>query len=360
MRELLKRSDGVISLLAIFGIGIFALSASLAIAVGTAADLAKNRNAVQGDQSFYTAESGTFEGALQYRNATSSYTGGTPDLLNGTSEGGINVTDMGWPYVKIKSNAKGASANRIVSNIITVFPEGSAFDYAVYANHDLNIGGSTEINGGIFANDNVDFTGENSDINGNAYSAATIDTSHDNIDGEIFEGVDKVPPPEIIDTPYREAAIAGETYFATSTQAATYLKNQTREAVVFVEDTGLTKIQDTVLTGSLYIKGDLQITSSGTFTATGTYAVIVVEGNLSVKGTITINGIVYVKGSTAFGAGNQTINGSLISAGGVSSTDLNGHTTINFDPVVTANWQNLAGLDTTTDTAPEVVEWGEE
>lgn len=365
MLNLFRKNEGVISLLAIFGIGIFALSASLAIAVGTAADLAKNRNTVQGDQSFYTAESGTFEGALQYRHATSSYTGGTPDLLNSTSEGGISVTDMGWPYVKIKSNAKGTSANRIVSNVITVFPEGFAFDYAVYAQNVLTMGGNLEVNGGVFANDGIEFNGNSAEVNGNAYSPEPINENQpgENINGEIFEGVNEIPPPEIHIEPYLAYANASSTYFATTSAAESFVNGNTHDHIVVVIADDDTKASignnNTHATGTIVKIGDMDL-KGGSYIAFDNFAAIVVYGDLKISGGTYIKGIVYVTGETSFGAGNNVIDGSLISAGGASVTDLTGNATINFDPVVTANWQNLAGLDTTTDTVPEVMSWEEE
>jgi len=87
---------------------------------------------------------------------------------------------------------------------------------------------------------------------------------------------------------------------------------------------------------------------------------VIVEGDLTVLGGATINGIVYVRGTTSFGAGNNTVNGSLISVGGISATDITGNTTINYVPLPIEDLDDMPGLVTTSSSPPKVVEWGEE
>ena len=85
-----------------------------------------------------------------------------------------------------------------------------------------------------------------------------------------------------------------------------------------------------------------------------------VEGSLKIAGGTIINGIVYVKGSTSFGGGDNTIDGSLISVGGTSIADITGHTTIYFSTTTVANWQNFTGLSTTTTSTPRIIQWREQ
>jgi hypothetical protein len=167
-----------------------------------------------------------------------------------------------------------------------------------------------------------------------------------------------IPPPNIQDGPYRNLATINGTLYTSADDAEAYLKNKTRTGVVFIDSTEEAKIQGTTLTGSLYATGDLSLTSGGTYTASGVHVAIVCDGDLHIAGGVTINGIVYVRGSTSFGAGNNTINGSLISVGAVSSLDATGNTTINYVPYP---WQNLTGLYTSTSNlAPRVLSWDEE
>jgi len=129
--------------------------------------------------------------------------------------------------------------------------------------------------------------------------------------------------------------------------------------VIVVDDLGETHVQgnSTNLTGGLLVMGDLTL-NGGTFIASDNYAAIVVYGDLSIAGGTTVEGIVYVTGATSFGAGNNTITGSLISAGGVT-TDVLGNTEIIYDEDIALNWQDLTGLVTTSVSAPEI-SWSEE
>lgn len=350
-------------MIAVLAIGVLALSSALTIAAGSISELAKNQNTTSGNETFYTAESALLEGAYQYIQAVISdttYAGGNGELLNNTDESAITVDDTNWPYAIVRGESENNTTTRGVTRRITVFPEGLAFNYAVYGQQNVSVGGNATINGNMFANDSIAFSGS-SELNGDAATAGTI-SGEDNITGDAITDVEQIPPPGIDEAPYLEAANNGGTYFANANDAKIYLNNEIRGSaetpvVVFVADLGETKIQNASTTGSLYVKGDLQLTSGGNYTASSSYAAIVVEGDLSIAGGVTINGIVYVKGSTSFGGGTNTINGSLISVGSISSLDLTGNTVINY---ASWNWQDLAGLETESTETPRLLEWGEE
>ena len=359
-----REERGVVMLFTILGVGALALGATLTVALGILGEFSKRRNTVSGDQVFYTGEAAVSEGAYRFLTA-SSYLATAGQTLNNTATSSIVVEPLVWPYVRARGKAANEKTNRAVSRIITSFPEGFAFDYAVYAQNDLTFGGNIDVNGNVFANDGIDFNGNSAEINGDAFSPESIEDT-DNISGTMVTGVDPIPPPTINPEEYRLAAQAIDPETGTSTlffdvnDASAYLNGENRDAVVFVDDTAQTKIQgnSTNLVGSLVTMGDLGITG-GTYSATGSYAAFVVYGNLKIAGGTTINGIVYATGSTSFGGGNNVINGSLISAGGASVTDLTGTATINFDPVIAANWQNITGLDTSTTSSPEIILWEE-
>lgn len=351
---------GVITLITIMGVGLLAFGAVLTVALGTISGLHKNQNTISGDQVFYTGESGVSEGAYQYLSATT-YKSGVPVMVNDAATGTIIVTPLTWPYVKVRGTASNIKNHRAVVRVISVFPEGQAFDYAVYAKNDLTFSGNAEINGNIYAQTDITFNSNASKVNGNAYASGNIDEFDANsVTGVSATAVAPISPPTLDPQPYEDAASASGTYFATSTDAVAWLKNNTRAGVIFVDATGTTDMQgtNTVLNGSLVTMGDL-ILKGGTFTATGSYAAVVVLGDLELKGGVTINGIVYVSGSTTFGVGNNTINGSLISAGG-ASTDISGNATINFNPLAAANWTSLTGLVQSTTSTPIILNWGEE
>lgn len=355
------KNEGIIGLIAVFTVGIFGLGAVLTMANGAFAGLSKNRHASSGNDVFYAAESAMREGAYQYVGALS-YAGGDSPLLNGVLSNTVEVyaPPEQWPYVTVKGVSSNEQTNRKAVHTITVFPEGEAFEYGIFAENDLSVGGNTEVNGSIFANSNIDFTGNSAEINGNAYSPNEISDT-DNINGDAVSGVNHIPPPVLKLGPYQDIAEAAGTYFMDSNDAENYLNNEAREAVIFVDDSGTTKIQgsNTSLTGALAVNGDLEI-SGGTFSASGSYAAVVVNGNLKISGGVVINGVVYVFGSTSFGAGNNVINGALIAVGDVNVTDVSGNTTINYDPDLAINWKDLTGLNTESVEEPKVILWGEE
>lgn len=365
VRNFKKNKSGIINLISVFGIGLFALGAALSIEIGVLTELAKNQNAVASDQVFYTAEANTTEGIYQYINeiettSVSTYTGGATPLLNNTDSNSITAEPAAWPYVKVRGSSNNDDTNRAVIHTVTVFPEGQAFDYGVYAQNQLTFGGNITVNGNIFANDGIEFNGNNAEINGDAFSPVPI-TDQDNINGEAVDGLEPIFPPDIVAGPYKDEAILEGTYFAFPANAEAYLNNFERENIIFVDSAVKTKIQgaNTSLKGSLVTAGDLDLTG-GTYTAANNYAAIVVYGNLKIAGGAIINGVVYVKGSTSFGGGNNVINGSLVSAGGASVTDVTGSATINYDQNLATIWPDLAGLDTTTNEPPKIILWNEE
>lgn len=340
----------------------FGLSVSLTLALGALGELSKDRNAISGDQSFYAADAAAREGAYQFINdASSTYAGGNPVLLNGSSTGTIAVASLVWPYVEVQGEAANSVSSRTSIYTLTLFPEGFAFDYAVYAQNDLTFGGNIEVNGSVFANQGIEFNGASAQINGDVFSPEEIE-NNGNINGGAFTGVNYIPPPGIDFSVYRAIAASSTppTLFTAAADAEAYVNGQTQTGVIYVADSVKTKVQGagTQLTGSLVTEYDLDITG-GTYNATGTYVAVAVNGDLKIAGGATINGIVYVAGVTSFGGGTNTINGSLISAGGASAA-VTGNAVINFDPDIAANWTNLTGLDTTSTSTPVVVEWREE
>jgi hypothetical protein len=354
---------GTIGIMSALVAGTFILSMASAYALTSLTSLSKGNTTRSGVRTFQTAESAALEGAYQYIGAAiddAAYSGGEAQLLNSSESSGIEVEKnwpSEWPYVYVSASSTDGVTTREINRKITVFAEGEAFDYAVFADNSLNAGGSSEINGNVFANNSIDLSGS-SDVNGNAYTPGDID-GEEHADEVSTTTVLTIPPPNIESGPYYSAAVSGGTYFDNDNDAENYLKNKTLEAFVFSDDTDeITNVQGTTLTGFLYTTGDLKLSSGGTYTASDDFAAIICEGDLEISGGVTINGVVYVKGSTSFGSGNNTINGSLISVGNVSATDITGNVTINYVPMP---WQYIEGLGTTTSAvAPRVLEWGEE
>lgn len=351
---------GIVGLTAVLLLGLFTLGSAFSVATANLIELSKNKNVSSGARSFQTAEAAAREGAYQYLH-DQAYTGSAFSAMNGSVAQTVAVTPLDWPYFETRGTASNQTARRAVVNTLTVFPEGLAFDYATYAEHDLSIGGNVTIDGNIFSNGTLSFIGNKTEIDGDAYSAEPIADTN-NVNGDAYGGVSPIPPPQIDTTPYFTAANSGGTLFSDPNDAETYVNGEVRNAVVYVQSSAPTHIQgsNTALTGSLVTEGDLDL-SGGTYSASGNYAAIIVRGNLKIAGGATINGIVYVNGATSFGGGNNVINGALISAGGdISQTDITGSAVVNFDPVAMAKWKELEGLDTESSEAPRIIRWDEE
>lgn len=365
MKTSTNNQKGVIMLFTILGVGSLALGAALTVAIGSLTELAKNRNTISGDQVFYTGEAAVSEGAYRYLSA-SSFAATAGQAINNTATSTVEVIPLSWPYVKARGRAANARTHRGVVRVITLYPEGLAFDYAVYAQNDLAFGGNMIVNGNVFANNGIDGGNSNGvEINGDAFTPEDIDDDKNNIEGMSVTGVNPIPPPVIELDPYRDAALAAlpSTYFATSSDAVTYVHgNSLDNVIIFIDDEDTEAVignSNTAVTGSIAKVGDLHL-KGGIYSAIDTYVAIYVTGDLRITGGTTINGIVYVTGNTSFGGGNNVINGSLISAGGASVTDLTGTMTINFDPSVYDTWPSLTGLNTTSTSAPEIILWEEE
>jgi hypothetical protein len=378
-----RKDKGIISLVAILTIGLLALSAVTISLMGALKELTKNRNNIKGEQSFYTAEAAAREGVYQYKQNPNSYTqditipfkiidqSGELVFLNTSTDQQITikpVTPATWPYGEVIGVAANDMPNGTTSRKIifttTVFPEGEAFNYAAYAENTIDLTGNATINGDIFVNNTATGSGS-ADINGNVFLANTInDEDKEDLEKSIseeyslFSDVKRISPPIIAIQPYREIAEINGTFFTDSKDL-----NSENTGVIFIEnETEKDIVVNNSVTGALVVNTNgkkLKLTG-GIYTASSDYPAVVVEGDLSISGGTIIYGIVYVKGSTSFGAGNNTINGSLLCTGETTVTDITGRTTINYDPTYTSDWQDLLGLYKTSQENPKITSWREE
>jgi len=358
-----KKENGIISLIVMFTIGFLALSMALAISISALSEFSKNRNTVLGDKAFYTAEAAARKGVYQFLNDTS-YTGETlqPEmLLNNASEGSITVDPCpAVPYLCVKGSVslENQIASRDAVYKLTIFPEGLAFNYAVFSQNNLNFKGSASVEGNVFANTGIDFIGNKASVNGDAFSPGTIDDVS-NIKGEIVSGVDSVPPLEINADDYD---IPGAQVFTTVSEAKNYLNEDRDGDVILIKDTNELKLGSiNFLNGCIATKGSLELTGTGKFTAKDNFPALVVEGDLKITGDAYIEGVVYVKGNTLFQGGNVEIHGALISEGTVNDTQLVGDVNITFDLEKIGDWLEFPGIDPGSSTSPpRIINWWEE
>jgi len=338
-----RKDKGIISLVAILTIGLFALSAVTISLMGALKELTKNRNNVMGERSFYTAEAAAREGVYQYKkhSASSSYSGGNAILLNDSSTAQITVNSLPWPYGEVIGFAindmpNGTTTRKVIFTT-TVFPEGEAFDYALYGganNIDLRGSEGLDIKGNIFSNGTIECSG-NPNTEGDFFSPNTTDND---CSGDKFIA-DYISPPVINPDDF----IAEATFASTSLAVVNYLNenydlNNPIIGIIFADDTSEMTLKKANLKGAL-----------------------VVNGNLSLGGgDVTIDGIVYVAGKTTFkgGGGKINIKGSLISLGGIEK--LAGSVTIEYNKDSASIWKDLFDHSTTGYSNPTPINWREE
>ena len=375
-----KDNRGVMSLIVILGIGFFVLAIALTLTGQIVVEIMRNRNTIAGDQSFFTAEAAAREGFYQYL-ATTSYTGGNPELLNDVSEGSISVTTstLGVAHREVIGTAKNNLTNRKVIYTV-VFLEGLAFEYALFSESDLYLGGNAKVGGNTFSNGTTSVNSNAVTMNGDVTSAGNITAGNtgqfwNRISGATTTNADPISAPQItIDfDEYKNAADSNGTLFTAKADFESYLDgNASASGVIFASTTESINLShpDTDLSGSVVTLDDLQIVD-GKFSSPDDRATIVVagdftmtggeiEGNVYVEGDFRMNvgkieGIVYVKGGTTFGAGNWTIEGAIISLGGVTLIGCGGNGVI-YNPDILANWFDFI----TITNPPEIKSWQQE
>ncbi len=356
-----KEEKGIITIVAILAIGIFSLGTSLLLARNVLQQTVANRNNISTSQAFYTAEGGAGEGIYNFRNDLS-YRDKNETIfgINGLSAN-IYAGHLVNGYATIIGESTNKNNRRKIEVILRNFPNNKAFafDYGLYTPQIINANGSVLVDGNVFAEE--EFYCKGKEENDKCLCKKTPEDANKCIDGKIVEDESAVIP-DFDFTDYQNQTVKN------LCEAQNYLEGKTVDDILYINDEDCTKGEKTPnrvlnnlnFTGALYIKGDIKITG-GEITAYENYLALVVEGNLELGGGITINGIVYVTGTTTFGAGGTTINGSLIS---LSPIIVNGDLSVYFTPSILNNWQSLVGLKDDSlydlDFKPEFESWNEE
>lgn len=357
------KQQGIVSLVVVLGVGLFAFGATLTLAIMNTSGLLKTRHVVSGDNMFYGADAASDEGFYQLIN-NNSYGGGTPELLNGADAGNITVDpNPDWPKFKISGTTENSLTNRITIQEVTVFAEGLAFDYAIFATNFLGATGNAKVIGDVFSNNDITLDG-NSLVDGDAGAVGTINvTGSATVTGDTKENLDPIPSPTIVPDDYKALAQSSscpplpDCVFSTAADAESYLHNRTLNATVFVEDTAPLNPKNTKLTGTLVTLGDLKL-EGGEYKPVPDQVALWGGGDFNLAGNVTIEGLVYIEGKTTFGAGTYKITGIIISKGGV---EVSGNTTIEFKgSVIPSDIRDLIGLDPTSAEPPRVLRWDEE
>lgn len=230
-------------------------------------------------------------------------------VLDGPSSGSILIIATG-------------EVNGITRTIQQILSGGSSstasFDYAVYANSNLNLNGAGGINGPTFAAGNITLTGATS-INGDVTIMEGSTYRKNGVNQPATVTTTQPPMPEIDTAPYDELltqAAAQPAGNMTISGAGTYNLNG---GTLYVN-------------GNLTVSGARRIAGGGTIVVTGNYSqsgagnidsntTIITGNNLSITGSNVVNsgGVLFSKNNiTLSGAGDIT--GSVIAMNAVNAS----------------------------------------
>ncbi len=375
-----EKEKGIISVVTILAIGIFALGIVMISLTGSVKESAKNFNNKNGEQAFYTAEAAAREGVYQYKGGN--FTEGNIPILNKISKEFIQfrTNKPDWPPEVIAEAKNNIGYYRKIIYVMNV-NNGEAFNHAIFSESKLTLRGNAKVMNewsSVFINDDIIFHGEatKTSIAGNVYSTSDdVDFDHV-IKGE--DGVIKVDDslliPDIDLSKYKDET-NNDTYFDPKNDndqdISEYINNKTITSIIYIIDESTTINVDstsTFFTGNITTEGDLEI-KGGTYTAgkdseDNRLVAIYVDGDLTISGDAIINGVVYVTGETIIKGSNDPggdapeINGSLISKGEVEIK--NNNVEINYSNTFIGDLQNILGLDSISAAPPTIKSWREE
>lgn len=303
----LKENKGIMSLMIVLVVGLFALAAALTATGQIVVEMIKSRNTVSGDRSFYAAESATREGLYRYINDFDYVPQNNGESLNESFQS-ISLDKENFPNIKIMGTAYtfNNSHYREVEysfNLFDIFEETQALNLAVYAEGTIKLVGNATIGS---ASEPVFYYSPNEpDLVG---AAATI----------YGEKIDDIILPQIEDEDFIEHA--GNLTINNNSQSQQ---------------------------GNFKISGDLVMTG-GTFTG-----IAIVEGELNLAGNAEINGLIYA--SSVEMHGTPIINGTIISDGDIENygtPDINSLSEASFLDL----FENL--ITVTYEIGPEII-WRE-
>jgi len=276
---------------------------------------------------------------------TETFGGGqyTISVVDGSS-GSIIITSTGEVEGAIK-----ALQQRITSSSLPV-----AFDYAIYNNGSLKLGGSAVVKGDIFANGDITFAKSSNHPEGNTYVTEGYD-----VNGSPGTAPATTPSMPTINTTYYDTKIAAAGTYPAGNMT---INNQNLAGgIVYVNGNATISGSITgggiiVATGTVNIQGaavapGTTIISNGLLTVSSTTNIqaggivysptqISIPGNarvsgsivassITISGTPTIYGLLYAWDVSTTLDGNITIYGSVVNP---SSTEYKGNITIEYDP----------------------------
>lgn len=196
---------------------------------------------------------------------------------------------------------------------------GEAFEYGVFANADIVMRGSSDLNGNVRTNANVDLSGSAS-IAGDAASTGTITTGGSaTISGSQIEGSATVDFPEFDFNTYYNLAQSDGLYY-NGDQNFSGVTLTPNNGVIYVN--GIVTVSGTSsVTGGIIATGGISI--SGTFTQTQVGSIPALmsrDGDVQISGTANMTGLIYTATGEVNVSGNGSLSGQIISFGGIRTT----------------------------------------
>jgi len=250
----------------------------------------------------------------------------------------IGVTSTG-------TTQQGRQQQQIFAVMKTLPLVAAVFDYALFSDHNLRLGGDTIVDGniaeggrGIHANGNIKFVGDSYQVLGNATATGKI-TNSDNVTGTVEQYSARIAMPEIdLD---RYADIADITYMGdVSLNNVDFgLGTQENPQIIFVD--GLVSLSGNITgVGTIVSTQGFKVTGTVQYSDDGSALAMLTTGDFKLAGTADIVGLIYAHNVTSdaefTGTGTPTVYGAVVA----DVVTVNGTIDVTWDPRL----KNINGL----------------
>ena len=367
--------SGSITLGIVFGLGMLALGIAASTLTFSTNAVVNNSIAGSGVRALVTADSAGREGIYRLiedynaDGAVDEFTETEIPLLNATDAASVKAVGT-WPIYEIRSSSANPRVSRNITTEVNLFPSGFAFDQAVYTHGSLTIGGSAEINGDVYATNEIDFNG-GAPVNGDASTAGAITpTNQTNVTGESTNNHPVIEPPTIDIGTFIAAADYSIITNTASNDVETLIIDPLIDNVIIYTDTthpsGVVSLNtNATLNGMLIVEDDLKLTGGITITAAPTTGfdvpvAIYVKGDFELAGDATVHGIVFVEGDVKVTGTDNTIDGSLLSVNNSSDLVISGDVSVTYNQGYADAWTDLFDTGLLDGAPPEISDWHEE
>lgn len=271
---------------------VFLITLGLALYIDVVTTIVQTKRSEQVLVAQSLSDAGIEKAVWKLNQTGGSYTGEIDiDMTTGTLD--INVTSidsqtksvLATAYVPSKTNPK---VTRKVRSRISATPneQDVSFHYAIQAGTGgINVSGSSEIDGNLFSNGNVTFSGGGYDVTGDVSAHGIVSPDpNPRVHGTITTGVPEVSLPQVDIDAWENYASTGDTISGSYSPSGTVNLGPTKITGSFSMSGSGTTVN---LGGPLYIQGAVNI-SGGTFRLSDSLGssgtIIIVDGAVSISG----------------------------------------------------------------------------